>query len=359
GGFNLTHSENVEQLICRYTPSSIFEKPVPLFSNEQLRNRLSELGIPTFIGTSKRVFPEKGIKPIDVLNAFLKELERKKVKIYTRHKWKGWGRGTELVFDVESNEQRIHADIVVFALGGASWKVSGSDGNWSDIFAEKGIDIIPFEASNCNFLVDWPPGFIIDAEGTALKNIAMQCGLMVKKGEVVITKQGIEGGAIYALSPAIRKQLKENKKAEVSIDLKPLLEISEIKKRLENRKGNKAWGSHVETVLKLNKVHLNLLRYLLNKTEFTDPLVLAQKIKNLPLTISGMAPIDEAISTVGGISLNEVDEYFNIKKLSHQYAIGEMLDWDAPTGGYLLQGCFSMAAYLAGHLNNNYQGTKF
>jgi uncharacterized flavoprotein (TIGR03862 family) len=337
GGFNLTHSEDKEQFIQRYTPPQFLEKSLRQFSNTDLRNWLHSIGIETFVGSSKRVFPVKGIKPIDVLNAFLNVLKKKNVQIITNHEWKGWN--------------DIKADITVFALGGASWPVTGSDGSWTKHFLEKGIDIVPFQSSNCAFKVIWKEEFIKETEGQSLKNIAISCGGKEKKGEVVITKYGMEGGAIYALSPQIREQINKTGKAIIHIDMKPGVSAQQIKDKFMQR-GNRSIKKLLEDRLSFSDVHVSLLKSILTKEEFTDLALLAEKIKSLPLTISGMAPMEEAISTVGGIALHEVDENFQLKKMPDVYCIGEMLDWDAPTGGYLLQGCFSMGVMLAKKINS-------
>jgi uncharacterized flavoprotein (TIGR03862 family) len=349
GGFNLTHSENIKAFIQRYTPSSFLEKCLLQFSNEDLRAFLLKIGIETYVGTSKRVFPVKGIKPIDVLNAFLAEIEKKKSRINTKHTWKGW-ENDELVFESAAGSKKVKADITVFALGGASWKVTGSDGAWTDMFATKGVKLVPFQASNCAYEVKWTEEFLKTAEGKPLKNISISCGDKERSGEAVITKFGIEGGVIYALSAPIRKQLDEKGTAVVFIDLKPGITVQQIKDKFTSR-GNRSIKKLLEDRLNFADEHIGLLKSVLTKDEFTDLGLLAEKIKRLPIKISGMADIDEAISTVGGIALREVDENFQLLKMKNTYCIGEMMNWDAPTGGYLLQGCFSMAHYCANVLN--------
>ncbi len=349
GGFNLTHSEEQEQFISRYTPAPFFLSIISTFSSTDLRNWFNDIGIETFIGSSKRVFPIKGTKPVELLNAILNVLQKKNISIKTQHAWKGWS-NNNLLFDTTDQTILATADIVIFALGGASWKKTGSDGMWTNYFAEKGIELIPFQASNCAFEIKWKEEFSKIAEGQSLKNISLKCGGKEKKGEVVITKFGLEGGAIYALSPEIRKQLNLTTTAQLFLDLKPSLTASEIKNKISNR-GNKSLSKHLENELNFNPVQLALLKAVLCKEDFTNIEVLSEKIKNLPLVVSSTAPIDESISTVGGVSLNEIDSTFQLKKLPNHYTIGEMLDWDAPTGGYLLQGCFSMGYCLAKMLN--------
>lgn len=357
GGLNLTHSENTEQFISRYTPSYFLEKSIRSFNNSDLRTWFNEIGIETFIGTSKRIFPVKPIKPIDVLNAILNKLKTKNVQLKTKTEWRGWTDKDELLFENDNKILIVKADLTVFALGGASWSKTGSTGNWTDHFKKKNIATVPFRPSNCSCHVKWNSDFISLSEGKALKNISVFCDGIERKGEVVITNSGIEGGAVYALSPKIRQQLNENNNAEIFIDLKPIFTGEAVLDKLNSR-GNKRITNVLSENLKLNNTAIALLKSILTKEEFTNTTLLAQKIKQLPLQITGMAPIDEAISTVGGIALNDVDENFQLKKLPGYYVIGEMLDWDAPTGGYLLQGCFSMGHYLAQQLNDGKYGAK-
>lgn len=340
GGFNLTHSEELEKFIQRYTPSDFFKPIISTFTNTHLQEWLKSIGIETFVGSSKRIFPIEGIKPIDVLNAILNELKRKNVTIKTNHVWKGF------------EDSSLKADITIFALGGSSWKVTGSDGNWINSFSEKGIETIPFQASNCAYEVKWKEEFKILAEGKTLKNIAIKCDAKERKGELVITKFGLEGGAIYALSPKIRRHLNDDGFATVYLDLKPSLSLEQIKDKFSAR-GNRSIKKLLIDRLNFDDTQIELLKTLLSKDDFTYLEDLAKKIKNLPITITSAAPIDEAISTVGGIALTEIDSNFQLKKLPNTYCIGEMLDWDAPTGGYLLQGCFSMGYCLATHLNKS------
>lgn len=354
GGFNLTHGENLDNFIKRYTPPHFLEKTLSQFSNAELRHWLEAIGIPTYAGTSNRIFPVKGIKPIEVLNAVLKQLKNREVKIYTQWQWEGFSETNQLLFETAEGHSEVKADIVVFAMGGASWKVTGSDGSWNAYFERKGIECLPFRSSNSAFGVKWPDGFIARAQGQALKNCMFRCGALERKGEAVLTEFGIEGSGVYALSPAVRDQLANNKKALLMVDLKPGLSEEETCERISAR-GRSSLSKCLETDLKLSPLAIAMLKALISKEDFTQAASLARAIKTLPLTITSMAPVDEAISTVGGISLNEIDASFQLKKLPGHYAIGEMLDWDAPTGGYLLQACFSMGHALAQHLKKEHK----
>jgi uncharacterized flavoprotein (TIGR03862 family) len=350
GGFNLTHSEDYSRMIHRYSPSSFFSPIIRNFTNTDLQNWLRSIGIETYTGSSKRVFPLKNIKPITVLNAFLGILKQKKVTLKTQHMWKGWTADHFLIFDNNGSSVTYKPDITVFALGGSSWKITGSDGSWVPHFRNAAIQINSFQASNCGYKICWSKVFLDTAEGKSLKNISVKCDDLERKGELVITKFGLEGNAVYALSPVIRKTLQENGEAIIFLDLKPQLSPATVLDKLKN-KGHKSLSKQLENELNINAVQLALLKSMLRKEEFMDPHTLAIKIKQLPLTIIGTAPIDEAISTVGGIDLHEIDQHFELKKMKNHFAIGEMLDWDAPTGGYLLQACFSMGYGLANYLN--------
>ncbi len=349
GGFNLTHSENLESFKNNYTPIGFLDSALNFFSNEDLRNWLQKIGIATFIGSSKRIFPIKGIKPIAVLNAMQKDLVQKNVKFYFEHSWKGWNPKNHLLFN---DDIPINPDITVFALGGGSWKITGSDGTWLETFKAKGIQTKPFVASNCGFKIDWEKDFISQHEGSPLKNIALSAQGASQKGEVVITKFGMEGNAIYALSNVLQAQLSINGQAKLFLDLKPILSAEKIKNKLLQSQ-EKNISNALKRELKLNKAHIHLLKLSTSKAEFQDIPQLAKIIKAIPLKIIGSATIDEAISTMGGIDLNSINENFELKKMKKTFCIGEMLDWNAPTGGYLLQACFSMAVYLADYLNHH------
>jgi uncharacterized flavoprotein (TIGR03862 family) len=348
GGFNLTHSEPIAELITRYTPSHFLQEALLHFDNHDFRNWIDTIGIPTYIGSSKRVYPKSGIKPIAVLNAILAVLDMQGTDIQYQHTWTGWNNNLDLVFNTDTE---VKSDYVIFALGGSSWKVTGSDGTWLDLFKTQGIDISPFQASNCAYCVDWPEDFIKEHEGSPLKNIAISCLNKRQKGEAVITRFGLEGNAIYALSPQIRKELESQQKATIFLDMKPTLSYDDLHQKIKKSTLKKT-SQTLEKEIKLSAAQIGLLKKYLSKETYLNPELLAQNIKNLRIEITGSALLNDAISTTGGVQLNAVDKNFQLKKLKNQYCIGEMLDWDAPTGGYLLQACFSMGMHLARHLNS-------
>ena len=351
GGFNLTHSENAADFILKYTPS-IFLKPYfEQFNNQDLITWLNALGIETYVGSSKRVFPVKSIKPIHVLTAIIDHLKAKNVAFFPNHTWKGWSEDKGILVQNNTTLLDVKADIVVFALGGKSWSITGSDGSWRNLFQEKNIAVLPFQASNCGYEIAWNPGILNQIEGKALKNISITLKGKTVKGEVVLTKFGIEGNAIYALSPEIRTELKQYQTASVCVDFKPDLTLENIVEKLQ-KPYTSSWTDHLVKQLNLTKPQLVLLKTYTAKDDFTHIDFLSKIIKNFPLTLLSAAPVDEAISTVGGVSLNEIDAHFQLHQMPHHYAIGEMLDWDAPTGGYLLQACFSMGFCLGNHLND-------
>jgi len=346
GGFNLTHSEPMPALIARYTPVDFLQNALETFTNTHFREWLDTLGIETFVGSSKRVYPVENVKPIQVLNAMVKVLEDEGVRIHTKHTFTGWNK-EKLVFN---NTETIQSDYTVFALGGGSWKITGSDGSWQSLFAEKNIDTLPFSASNCAYGVAWPKDFIAQHAGTPLKNSAIRYDTHIQKGEAVFTQFGIEGNAIYGLSPFLREAFKTKKPVCVHIDFKPVFSEATLLKKIQAAT-EKNTAQILKKTLKLTSAQIALLKNTLSKEAYLEPALLAQGIKNCPLQLTGPGPLDEAISTTGGLPLNAVDANFQLQKLPNHYAIGELLDWDAPTGGYLLQACASMGVALAKHLN--------
>jgi hypothetical protein len=292
------------------------------------------------------VYPEKGIKPIEVLNAIIDVLKKKGVKFQFEYTWTGW-ENASLVFN---SQQKVNSEISIFALGGKSWKKTGSDGTWDVKFQEHGISVLPFQVSNCAFGVQWDSSFIQKHQGRPLKNIAISGLGNIQKGEVVLTQFGLEGNAIYALSPQIREQLNATEKAEVFIDLKPTLSIETLNTKFENSSFKKT-SEILKNDLNMSGVQVALVKQYVSKEDFMNPSLLMEQIKSLKIELVSASPIDEAISTVGGLDLNAVDSNFQLKNRKGTYGIGEMLDWDAPTGGYLLQACFSMGVSVARHLN--------
>ncbi len=351
GGFNLTHSESIDSFIGRYHPIHFLEEALQSFNNQDLRNWLLSIGIPTYEGSSGRIFPQKGIKPIEVLQAIMRVLQKKNVSINYNRLWTGWDKAGNVLFN---NDISVSSDIIVFALGGSSWKVTGSDGKWLKVFQDQGIDTFPFQPVNCAFEVNWPYPFIQKYEGKPLKNIIVSCNDVHSTGELVITAFGLEGNAIYPLSLPILNQLEEKGEAIISLDLKPPFNADQIKMKMEQSKSTNI-TTFLEQKLNLSKSKIQLLKAFTTKEEFLQLPLLIKKIKALPIPLISPAPIDEAISTIGGIPTFEINSKFELQKMPGTFCIGEMVDWFAPTGGYLLQGCFSMGVFLARFLNTTHQ----
>jgi len=347
GGLNLTFNAPLDELINQYYPSDFIAPILQQFTNEDLRSWFKSLDIPTFLGSSNRVFPAKELKPIDVLNKITEHLTAKDVHFKLDTQWTGWNTNGHLSFN---DSEDTESDITVFALGGASWKVTGSDGSWSDAFIERGISVLPFRAANCAFDIDWDKNFINTHAGKPLKNIALKYKKQSSKGELVISKFGLEGNALYALSRSIQDELLTKKSASIKLDLKPTMTTTQIKAKYKKSKLTKVTDILKED-LSLDRTAVALIKQYSDKETFMDIDLLAKIIKAVPITLTAADDIDKAISTLGGIALDEVDANFQLNKMPNTYAIGEMLDWYAPTGGYLLQGSFSMGFALAKHLN--------
>jgi len=347
GGFNLTHASDLESMKQQYLPLGFLDNALSAFTNVELRQWLATLGIETFEGSSHRVFPVKGIKPIQVLDSILDILKKKGVLFFTQHNWQGWDNKGNLLFE---NKASVKSDVVVFALGGASWKVTGSDGTWLELFSQKGIKVKPFMASNCAFQTDWQKDFIENNEGKPLKNITLSIGSKKAKGELIVSQFGLEGNAIYALSNDIQQAIKSIGYAEVFLDLKPSNSVDELITKLQKGKA-KNRADLLKNELNLNSTQVQILKSVLSKEDYLSDKQTAFSIKNLKLRLGNPADIDEAISTTGGIDLEEVTSSFELKKLPKHFCIGEMLDWDAPTGGYLLQACMSMGVFVGKGLN--------
>jgi uncharacterized flavoprotein (TIGR03862 family) len=322
GGLNLTHSEPLEAFLARYSEAQDMLAPaIHAFPPDALIAWANGLGIETFVGSSGRVFP-KQMKASPLLRAWLRRLDALGVKLVTRSRWEGFD-GTP----------------TILALGGASWPHLGSDAAWLPVFAAKGITVHPFKPANSRFLVHWSPVFREKFAGTPVKNVALTYAGKRVRGELMISQEGIEGGAIYALS----KGLREKPGHPVIIDFRPDLSEEALAKRLEKPRGKDSLSNHLRKVAGLSPVAINLLRE-------TGTAPDAKGIKSMPLTLERPAGITRAISSAGGVAREELDAHFQLRKLPLTYCVGEMLDWEAPTGGYLLQACFSTAVTAARNL---------
>lgn len=344
GGFNLTNNAQGEALYTKYTPIEFLQPALKAFNSQDTRNWLAEPGIPTFVGSSGRVFPEKGIKPITVLQKIKDRLLNQGVQFHFQHEFLRFNSENKPVVKFQTTEIAIEAVHYIFALGGASWPVTGSTGNWLEVFRLLGIKTLPFQSSNCGVNVNWPMEFRERFSGAPLKNLQISIGGFSLKGEALITDYGLEGNAIYPVVPKVREALNAGKEAVLRLDFKPQNTVGQL---LQKVQGKNIQAKNYEQVFKLSKAQLALIKAFTSKENYLNPELFVKYIKQLEIPVTSLRPVEEAISTVGGIALSEVNPDFSLKQFPHISVVGEMLDWDAPTGGFLLQGCFSTANFAA------------
>ena len=343
GGMNITHSEAWPGFLSRYAERAAHIAPLlRAFDADALCQWIHGLGIETFVGSSGRVFPTD-MKAAPLLRAWLKRLRESGVVIHTRHRWLGWQADGALRIDSPEGEKHLKPDAVVLALGGGSWARLGSDGAWMPQLAERGVELAPLQPSNCGFDgAGWSELMRSKFAGAPLKNIAI--GLpdsAPRLGECVITASGIEGSLIYAWSAPIREAINRHGSATLLIDLLPNKPVDKVSAALAKPRGSRSMSKHLHSQVGLDGVKAALLRELAPAEAFNDPAHLAAAIKALPLTLTQARPLDEAISSAGGVRFEALDEQLMLKRLPGVFCAGEMLDWEAPTGGYLLTGCFA------------------
>lgn len=348
GGLNLTHSEPLPQFMTRYREAAAsLQAAIEAFSPDALRAWSEALGEPTFVGSSGRVFP-KAFKASPLLRAWLRRLDAAGVRFVFRHRWDGWDGEGRLLFQTPAGTPAVAANATVLALGGASWPRLGSDGGWTSILADKGIAISPLRPANCGFTVAWSGVFRARFEGQPLKGIALTFGQHSLRGEAVVTQAGIEGGAIYALSAEMRKAIAAKGEAVLYVALRPDADRAELAKRLSASRGKQSFSNFLRKAAQLSPVAVGLLQEAAigagQSLSAMPPERLADLINAVPIKLTGVAPITRAISTAGGISFDDLDAGFMLRKLPGVFAAGEMLDWEAPTGGYLLQASFATGA---------------
>ena len=348
GGLNLTHSEPLPRFLSRYREAApALAAAVTAFPPERLRAWSDGLGQPTFVGSSGRVFPT-AFKASPLLRAWLRRLDGAGVRFAFRHRWVGWDDGGRLLFRTPHGERAVEARATVLALGGASWPRLGSDAAWVDTLAAKGVTIAPLKPANCGFCVAWSDIFRDRFEGQPLKGVAFSFGSHTVRGEAIVTRSGLEGGAIYALAADLRAAVENSGDAILQIALRPDLEPRELAKRLDASRGKQSLSNFLRKTMQLPPVAIGLLQEAALGAGLSlsslPPQQLAALIDAVPIKLTGVAPTVRAISTAGGIAFDELDADFMIRKLPGVFAAGEMLDWEAPTGGYLLQACFATGA---------------
>lgn len=349
GGLNLTHSEPLEKFLKKYGPAEEFLAPVIRdFTPDDLRAWCEGLGEKTFIGSSGRVFPQS-FKASPLLRSWLSRLSAQGVKFHFQHDWTGWDQNNNPVFSTDSKMFSVKTDAVLLALGGASWPRLGSDGSWTDILKDKNVSLTPLRPANCGFSVSWSDTFKARYAGQPVKPLVLSCGGQSVQGEMTVTANGVEGGGIYALSTLLRDEIERAGRAVLTLDLRPSLSAEELAVRLGKPSKGKSFSTFLRSVIGLTPVSAALLMDSPDRKELPalPPQALAHRIKHHELVLERPFDIGRAISTAGGIRRDTLDENFMLKGLPGVFAAGEMLDWEAPTGGYLLQATFATGAAAA------------
>jgi uncharacterized flavoprotein (TIGR03862 family) len=349
GGMNITHSEPYADFVTRYGErAGQLTAWLDIFGPEQVRAWIHGLGIETFVGTSGRVFPTD-MKAAPLLRAWLHRLRAAGVQFHMRHRWLGWNEDDALVFTTPDGDRLVPADACILALGGGSWARLGSDGSWTGLLESKSVEVAPLVPANCGFDVDWSAHFSERYAGQPLTTVAISAydrhGVLSKKqGQFVITVGGIEGSLVYALSAAMRDQIAASGSTTIWLDLCPDFSFEKVAAEVARPRGARSMSSHLQSRLGIKGVKSGLLRECLSASQFADMDCLAAAIKHLPVTLQRPRPIDEAISSAGGVRFEALAGGMYetmLAALPGVFVAGEMLDWEAPTGGYLLTGCFA------------------
>ena len=349
GGMNITHSEPRDAFLSRYREArSVLQTPIEAFDADALRSWIHGLGIETFVGSSGRVFPTD-MKAAPLLRAWLKRLKDSGVRIHTRSRWLGWTDSGLLRIAMPDGERTVRAAATVMALGGGSWARLGSDGAWVPLLQQQGVAIAPLRASNCGFEVErWSDMLRDKYAGAPLKNVTLALqGQSARRGEFILTATGVEGSLVYALSAEIRGVIEREGAATVYLDLLPDRSPEQIVTALARPRGSQSMAKHLHRQLKLDGVKAALLRELADTVTFQAPERLARAMKALPIRLVRTRPLDEAISSAGGVPFAELDERLMLRQVPGVFCAGEMLDWEAPTGGYLLTACFATGRWAA------------
>ena len=350
GGLNLTHSEPLPEFLKRYGDADArLLAAVTNYPPAALRAFADALGADTFVGSSGRVFP-KALKTSPLLRTWLLRLRNLGVTVKLRHRWEGWDDDGQLMFNADGDDVRVTADVTVLATGGASWPRLGSDGRWVDVLRGEKVSVAPLQPANCGFTAAWSDvlrGFA----GQPLKRIAVSFGDRSARGEAMMTQTGIEGGAIYALSSPIRDAINAHGATTVTIDLLPDVTAAKLGERLSAPRGKQSLSNFLRKNTHLAAVALSLLHEAAlakgKPLSALPPPTIAALIKAVPIKLTGVQPIETAISSAGGIRFSELDDHFMLKNSRGVFVAGEMLDWDAPTGGYLLQASFATGVAAA------------
>ncbi|MBW6474106.1 MAG: TIGR03862 family flavoprotein [Anaerolineaceae bacterium] len=346
GGLNLSRDEDFDKFLFRYgNRIKELEPFLRAFGPTELRTWVQNLGFETFVGSSGKIFPSN-MQAVSIRLAWIQRLKQQGVRFHLNQRWLGWDQEKNLVFQSKFENVITHPNAAILALGGASWPSTGSDGTWATSLQQIGVEVAPFKPANCGFDVKWSYYFRDRFQGTPLKSVAIHFQPtsgepLHQRGEFVITHYGVEGSLIYTFSAAIRDEILENGQAIIYLDLAPDWTIEQLETRLSRPRGSRSISSHIEKSIGIHGVKANLLWEYLPRSVFNDPTHLAAAIKALAVPLVAPRPIEEAISTAGGVRFEGLDDHLMLKKIPGVFCAGEMLDWEAPTGGYLLTACFS------------------
>ena len=346
GGLNLTHAEPAPLFVSRYGARRAQVEPwLSAFGPDALREWAHALDIDTFVGTSNRIFP-KEMKAAPLLRAWIRRLRELRVAFHMRHRWQGWKDNGALIFSTPLGEQRVSTDAVVLALGGGSWARLGSDGAWTALLAARGVTIAPLRPANCGFDCAWSEHLRARYAGQPLKSVIAsftdeQGTTYRQQGECTVTESGIEGGVIYALSAPLRDAITAHGRATLHLDLAPGRDLHRLTRDLSASRGKRSLSNHLQNKAGIAGVKAGLLREGVSAEALAEPTRLAMRIKALPLQLTAPRPLDEAISSAGGVSFDALDDQLMLREAPGVFCAGEMLDWEAPTGGYLLSACFA------------------
>ena len=357
GGLNLTHAEPGPQFATRYGEQQAQVEPwLTGFGPDALRAWALDLGIETFVGSSQRVFP-MAMKAAPLLRAWVSRLRKSGVVFHMRHRWTGWNDASALRFETPQGESTVQASATVLALGGGSWPRLGSDGAWTTILAARGVDVTPLRPANCGFECAWSAHFSTRHAGQPLKTVVAtwtdDAGATVQQaGECMITAWGIEGGLIYALSAPLRDTIAAHGSTTLHLDLAPGRDLARLTRDLSASRGKRSLANHLQEKAGISGVKAGLLREGVSVDVLADPAQLAARIKALPLVLTAPRPLDEAISSAGGVTFKALDDQLMLRQMPGVFCAGEMLDWEAPTGGYLLTACFASGRVAGAGVSN-------
>lgn len=340
-GLNISHTGSAHDVLMRYHDyGGLFPDQIGAFGPDEVTAWMKGLGMPAHVGPTGRIFPQS-MKASPLLRAWLRRLAERGVELHLKHRWTGWAPDGALTFDSPEGQVTVSPAATVFALGGGSWRRLGSDGAWASLFEQAGIDVTPFKPSNCGFTVDWSDRMRERFAGAPVKGVLLSAGEQATREEFAVTARGVESGGVYTLSAILRDKIDVAGSAALWLDLLPDMDMSEIAKRLAAAPPKQSRSNRLRKALKLTGVKAALLFECADREALNDPARAAEAIKALPLKLTGIVALDEAISTAGGVAWEALDDQFMLKAMPGRFCAGEMIAWDAPTGGYLITACMA------------------